>query len=474
VRLLALLGAWALASLALPAPALPQAPPAGGYAFPLRVGPTGRHLVDQRGTPFLLIGDAAWSLIAQPGDSAADAYLADRQRLGFDAVLVNLIEHRFATRAPADAYGDRPFLGRAFATPNEAYFAHADRVITDAARRGILVLLAPDYLGFGCGPEGWCAETRAASPLEMHAWGRYVGARYRAYDNIVWVVGGDADPTPVAARLEAMVAGIRSADPRHLFVAHNARGQMGVAPWPRAAWLTVNDIYTGGLEYADAGRARALAPPRPFFLVEARYENEHGTTPQTLRAQAYWTVLSGGFGQVFGNCPTWSFGAPEAAAFCRAGSWRDALHAQGSMNMAFLRRLLEARHWSSLVPDLAHAVLTAGYGTFGSSDYATAACAADGSSLVAYLPTARPVTVSGSRLAGSAMTAWWYDPGTGTARRIGTFPTAATRTFAPPAAGDWVLVMDSRRFAFPPPGPPWAPEGAEGARAAPPPARGAS
>jgi hypothetical protein len=429
-----------------------EAPRAGSYVYPLRVGATGRHLVDQRGRPFLLIGDAAWSLIAQLSDADADAYLADRQRLGFDAVVVNLIEHKFAAHAPADFYGDRPFLGRAFTTPNEAYFAHADRVIAAAARRGILVVLAPDYLGFGCGDQGWCAETRAASLGAMHAWGRYVGGRYQAYDNIVWLVGGDADPTPVLARLLAMVGGIRSADPRHPFTAHNTRGQMAVAPWQGMTWLTVNNIYTGGLEYVDAARAYALAPPRPFFLVEARYENDPSSTPQALRAQAYWTLLSGGFGQVFGNCPIWSFGAPAAASFCGARSWDAELGAQGSLNMSHFQRLFAGRHWSSLVPDLAHVALTAGYGIFGASEYATAAYAADGSSLIAYLPTARPVTVSGRRLAGDAMTAWWYDPGTGAATRVGTYTTDSSRVFTPPAPGDWVLVVDSRRFEFRPPG----------------------
>jgi hypothetical protein len=450
-----LLGAWALAAGAAgphPTQRPARAARPGSYVYPLRVGPTGRYLVDEEGRPFLLIGDAAWSLIAQAREQDADAYLADRQRLGFDAILVNLIEHKFAAHAPADAAGERPFLGRAFTRPNEAYFARADRVIADAARRGILVLLAPDYLGYGCGDEGWCAETRAASLSEMHAWGRYVGRRYRAFDNIVWVVGGDADPTPVLARLEAMVGGIRSADPRHLFTAHNARGQMGVAPWPGATWLTVNDIYTRGLEHEAAARAYALAPPRPFFLVEAYYENEHDATEASLRAAAYWTVLSGGFGQVFGNCPLWSFGAPTVEAFCRAGRWQAALDTQGARNMSFLRTLFESRHWWSLVPDTAHAVLTSGVGTFGASDYATAAWAADGSSVIAYLPSARPVTVSGARLAGSTMTAWWYDPGSGTAIPIGTFATSGPQTFTPPSSGDWVLVLDSRRFAFPPPG----------------------
>jgi hypothetical protein len=433
-------------------PASPVPRPSRAYAYPLRLGPTGHYLVDRTGRPFLLVGDAAWSLIAQLSDQDADSYLADRQQLGFDLVLANLIERKFADRAPADIYGLSPFTGKVFTTPNEAYFAHADHIIRSAARLGIVVMLDPTYLGFDCGGEGWCAQIKRATDADMTAWGRFLGNRYAGYDNIIWVIGGDTDPTPIKGKLLDVVNGIRQFDTRHLFTAHNQRTQMAVAPWSGAGWLTVNATYTGGLEYASARTAYALLPALPFYLIEAYYENEHGSSAQSLRAESYWTILSGGFGHVFGNCPIWGFGTTTTGAFCPSRDWQGQLHAQGSLNMSHLQKLFHGRHWSSLVPDLAHVALTTGYGTSGSSSYATAAYAADGSSLIAYLPSSRTVTVSGSRLAGRNMTAWWYDPGTGSATRIGTFSTQGTRAFTPPGSGDWVLVVDSRTFHFRAPG----------------------
>ena len=95
--------------------------------FPLRLGPNGaRYLVDQNGKPFFVSGEAAWSLIAQPTLDDARAYLNDRQAKGVDLLLVNLIEHKFADAAPADAAGDKPFGAKPFTGFNEAYFAHAD------------------------------------------------------------------------------------------------------------------------------------------------------------------------------------------------------------------------------------------------------------------------------------------------------------------------------------------------------------
>ena len=143
----------------------------------------------------------------------------------------------------------------------------------------------------------------------MRAWGEYVGNRYLNYDNIVWVIGGDTDPTPVKSKLQAMVDGIRSKDTRHPFTVHNGRGVMAVTPWSDADWLNINSTYTEGIDYQQASAAHKISPPKPFFLIESQYENVNAPNAQALRAQSYWTVLSGGFGHFFGNCPLWGFGS---------------------------------------------------------------------------------------------------------------------------------------------------------------------
>ncbi|HXY20405.1 MAG TPA: DUF4038 domain-containing protein [Gemmatimonadales bacterium] len=432
-------------------------PPPGSYVYPLAVGPTGRYLVDQNGKPFLLVGDAAWSLIAQQTDTAADTYLADRQQRGFSAILVNLIEHLFSDSAPADIYGIQPFTGATFATPNDAYFAHVDHIIQSAAQKGILVLLAPTYVGFGCGDQGWAAEMESATDSAMTTWGQYLGNRYAGFNNILWVIGGDADPTAcspsVKGKLQDVVNGIRQYDTRHPFTAHNMRTQMAIAPWSGASWLNVNDTYTDGLEYTYAQTAYAVSPSLPFFLIEAVYENE-GADAAQLRAQSYWTVLSGGFGHVFGACPIWGFGAQPAASDCGTSNWRGALGSQGSQNMTHFGKLFTGRHWYSLVPDLAHTVLTSGYGSPGGGDYVTAAYAADSSSIIAFLPFGGTVTVSGSRLRDTTMTAWWVNPATGAATLIGTVSSRTPQSFTAPGGGssDYVLVIDSPSFGFGTPG----------------------
>src|SRR4051812_12796291 len=69
-------------------------------AFPLRVNAYHRYLEDAKGRPVLVSGDSAWSLIAQLGRSDAARYFDDRAGRGFNAVIVNLVEHKFASNAP--------------------------------------------------------------------------------------------------------------------------------------------------------------------------------------------------------------------------------------------------------------------------------------------------------------------------------------------------------------------------------------
>ena len=178
-------------------------PNGDGRQFPLKVGPTHRYFVDQADRPFLIQGDAAWSLIAAAKKDDVTTYLDDCVAKGFNAIIVNLLEAYFAPDPPRNLYGDEPFTTPGdFGTPNEPYFAYADWVIGEAARRQILVILVPTYLGhpnpqaygsqYGYGrPEGWYAEVMANGVDGCRKFGRFIGRRYGAFDNIIWTMGGD-------------------------------------------------------------------------------------------------------------------------------------------------------------------------------------------------------------------------------------------------------------------------------------------
>lgn len=416
--------------------------------YPLKRGPSGsRYLVDQKGAPFLWTGDTAWSLIAQLTTAQATRYLDDRKAKGFDLILANLIEHKFASRAPANIAGQLPFTGKPFTTPNALYFAHADEVIAAADARGIAVLLDPLYLGYACGAEGWCGEVSRATTADLYAWGRYVGARYRAFDNIVWLIGGDTDPSPVRDKVLSMIRGIRETDSRHLFTAHNDETTARTR-WPGQDWLTIDNVYTYNSSLWQNDRAvYSTTPAMPYFLLESYYEREHSVTAQHLRAQTYWTMLSGGMGQIFGNCPNWHFGS--SSSWCGTTDWVSNLNSVGSVNVVYFNRLFRSRPWHLLVPDFGSAIVTSGMSS--GTSLATAARTSDGDTIMVYVPSRRAVTINMSKISGSNATVWWYSPATGVATKVGTYPTSSSRTFQSPD-GDSVLVIDDTSRGFPAPG----------------------
>ena len=410
--------------------------------YPLKVGANKRYLVDQTNTPVLLSVDAGWSLIcggyANLKAADADNYLKTRAAYGFNVVIVNLIEHQFSSNPPANAYGVKPFTGKVFTTPNEAYFKYADSVVNMAAKYGITIMLFPVYSGYQLGSQGWGAEMQSASTSDMLSWGQYVGNRYKNFPNVIWCIGGDANPGSIQSKLQAVLTGIRNTDPNHLITAHNAPESFGITPW--AGQLDINDVYTySSTLYSNDKTAYNYSPTMPYFLMEADYENEHGASQQLLRAQAYWTILSGGCGEVFGNNPVWEFNT----------GWQAALTSAGSLSMENLALLFNSRNWYNLVPDFNNTIITNGSGS--STTYATASSASDGSSIIAYLPSSRQITVNTNGLLDATVVAYWFNPSNAAVTQLGTFA-RGTMTVSPPSSGDWVFVADAPSFNFGAPG----------------------
>ena len=422
------------------------------YSFPLNCSGSGnRFLVDRNNQPFFWLGDAAWSLIAQISMEDADYYLDNRKEKGFSVILVSLIEHKFCTNAPANFYGELPFNGRAFTNPNEKYFEHADYIIKSAALRNIIVLLAPLYLGYDCKDQGWCAEVKSASATDLYSWGQFLGKRYKNFSNIIWMIGGDTDPSGVKDKVLEMIRGIRENDSLHLFSAHNQPETMAIDPWDGESWLTVNNVYSyDSILYRRFKAAYTKNPTMPYYLCESAYENEHLSTPQQLRSQAYQAVLSGSMGHIFGNCPVWHFGAFKS--WCNLTDWKTELNNSGSVSMDHFQRVFRSRSWQLLIPDFEHSALTAGFGTWGLKDYVATAITYEGNTLIAYLPSRRTVTVDIGKISGDKATCWWYDPSCGRTVNIGTFEARGYHNFTPSSEGDWVLVIDNASANLPEPG----------------------
>ena len=429
---------------------------AANSPYPLRVSANGRYLVDQNDVPFLVHGDTAWSLISAVTREEAKKYLADREHKGFNSIIVNLIEHIY--NGPVNRYDERPFTTPGdFTTPNEKYFAFADWCLERASEHGIQVFLAPIYLGYPGGKDnqGWYHEAIALGPARCREYGRYLGQRYASFDNIVWLMGGDRNPGAALDHVDAIVDGIKEQDERHLITAHCHPEHSVADEYARGGWLDLNVTYTYAIVHRKLLADYNRQPVMPFVLIESTYEGEHNASAVQIRRQAYWAILCGACGQFFGNLPLWGFYGPGATMeetqffdnethvqdTVRAG-WQAALDGTGSQDMVRLKALFGSRAWYNLVPDQEHVVVTRGLGEFRGLDYLAAARTADCSTVMAYMPTSRSVTVDMSKISGEGVQSWWWDPRTGESTSAGEFPAEGYQDLTPPGDGDWVLVLD--------------------------------
>ncbi len=421
-----------------------ESQPLAPLKFPISVAKGQRFLLDAEGRPFLIFGDSAWSLLTQLKREDAELYLEDRRRKGFNTLLVNLLEHRFADNAPRNAYGEPPFLQDTdFSTPNPRYFDHAEWVLRRAADKGLAVLLAPAYTGAGGGPEGWYQEMVANGPEKLGDFGLYVGNRFKELNNIIWVHSGDYNP-PQRELVQVVAKGIRAAQPQALNVAHNAPETNGLDYWPSDELpLQVDTIYTYGPAVTKALRL-AKKHSAPYFLIESTYENETNGTPLRVRNQAWQAVLTGAAGQVFGNNPIWYFNAPTIET--QSMDWHKALDSPGTLSCVHLRDFILSLPWATLQPDVDGRVLRGG--TFSGYEQAVAARSADGKLALIYIPTPRCIIIDMRQLAAPYVTARWFDPSAGRFLHTPQEPlsTAVVRDFEAPvcsADGDWVLLLSA-------------------------------
>lgn len=422
----------------------PFAVRAQATVFPLRIADNHRYLEDATGRPFLITGDTAWSLIGDLSREDADKYLADRQHRGFNTILVNLIEHRFSRNAPRNFYQHAPFKEEgSFSSPNDAYFNDADWILRRAQERGFLVLLVPSYLGADGGTEGWFQEIKAAGPKAMQSYGRYLGKRYRDFPNIIWVQGGDYD-TPDKRLVEAVAEGIAEANPEALQTIHRGPDTVGSEEWPGASWLKLDTLYAYDDTIGRALKRRLTGPALPYFFLEGAYENERGSDEQTLRANAYGTILAGACGQVFGNNPIWHFSGP--GLYERAISWQDSLASRGAQSMTYLKQFFDVLAWWKLEPEQGSLLAAQDPALPG---FVIGSRSVDGTLAVIYLSDRSSVVLNTSSLSPSIKQMRWFDPASGKYTKAVEKKTgrADTIKFETPEVqnstgfGDWLLVL---------------------------------
>jgi hypothetical protein len=435
------------------------------------VSPDGHHLQYEDGTPFFWLGDTAWELFHRLNRDEIKSYLDNRKAKGFTVIQAVVLAEFDGLKRP-NQEGQVPLVDLNPLKPNEKYFNLVDYTLNLAAERGMVIGLLPTWGDkvtkmWGEGPVVF-NETNAL------AYGKWLGARYKKYSNIIWILGGDrppqADSTDWRPIWRAMAKGIESSYGKKATISYHISGGSKTTSdyLHNETWLDINMMQSGHGSGHDVPvwdwieRDYKLTPTKPTLDSEPNYE-DHPVNPwpkydpangyfndYDVRKQCYRSVFAGACGVTYGHHSIWQFWNPREEKVNNAMLyWTDAIDRPGAFQVGFLRWLMESRPLLQSVPAKE---LTDSVGVGG--NHIRAIKASNGSYAMIYLPAGKTISVKTGFLSGSEIKYWWFNPRNGQSRLGGILPKNQNTEFTPPTLGreeDWVLVLDdaSKNFAIP-------------------------
>jgi hypothetical protein len=410
----------------------------------LNVSDDRHYLVYNDGTPFLWMGDTAWAVPMRATDEEWTAYLADRTAKHFTLVQV----------APAskwagdsDRNGEKPFTDDACTEWNPAYWRCFESKIERANESGLVVLLVGLMEPVSRYPEPAQACLFACN-IVARLFGNFV----------IFSPSFDSKFMPLANEVGRAT---REATAVHLITQHPG------TPWNQPTptysmqyydepYLDIAGVQTGhNGGHLDWCAHHAIEwnldlyrhePHKPVINLEAMYDakGEKGWRAVDARSLGWRTWLSGAKGYTYGagavppkvprgSGAIWRWVTdPEKYDY-----WKKALEWDSAFQMQYLHDFLASLEWWRLEPrhdliknqpsDWPHKMVLSK--------------TASGDLAVAYLPDNDSINVDMSAFLAS-MKAKWLNPRTDEFQDISDqISNSGIHTFARPAAGDWVLVL---------------------------------
>ncbi len=401
----------------------------------LRVSDNHHFLVTETGQPFFWLGDTAWEIFHRLNREDAETYLKNRAALRFTMIqAVALAE--FDGLTEPNAYGEKPLIDNDPTKPNEAYFKHMDWIVAKANDLGLYIGFLPTWgdkwnKKWGVGPEIFTPQT-------AETYGEWIGRRYRDA-GLVWILGGDRPVENDAQKeiLRAMARGLRRGDGgAHLITLHPTGGSGSAQSFHNEEWLDFNmrqnghqAEFTGRYDQTRVDYDRT--PAKPVIDAEPIYEGHpisfdakrfgHSVAAD-VRRPLYWDLFGGACGHTYGHHSVWQMWTPERKPVNNPLMvWTDALNEPGARQMQHGRALIESRPFLTRVPDDS-VIVTDRVATSvpGAGRYRFAATRnEDGAYAFVYVPTGRAFSVDFTRLSGSEVRAWWFNPRDGSWSEIG-------------------------------------------------------
>jgi hypothetical protein len=436
-------------------------------ASKLEVSSNGHYLQYSDGRPFFWLGDTGWLLLKKLSREEVLAYLEDRNQNGFNVIQIMVIHN---LKEPVNFYGDSAFVNIDISFPFETegkdfndgtaydYWDHLDYIVQLANEKGIYIAMVPIW--------GSNVTEGDISPEQAVAYGAWLGNRYKNFENIIWLNGGDKRGDQKQEVWQALGNSINNSDPNHLMTFHPF-GRTQSSTWFHCErWLDFNMIQSGHRRYDQDDSEKAygqdnykyvreeylLTPIKPTIDGEPSYElipqGLHDTLQpkwdeNDMRRYAYWAVFEGAMGHTYGHNSVMQFLKDDEApgAYGARLPWHQALMAAGAVQMKFLKELILSKPFFERVPN--PLLVEKGQGT----KYDYLASTSGKTYAFIYTYNGRTFNVQMGLLDGERVKAAWFNPRNGETTIIGNFPNVGSIPFDPPGeksdGNDWVLVLDS-------------------------------
>lgn len=399
----------------------------------LRVSSKGRFLEHEDGTPFLWIGDTGWELFDRPTLEEINIYFQNRSKKGFTVIQSVFYMHGI------DASGHGPFIENNPENMDDKFWNRVDQIIKLAAEYELYMCLLPLF-GYHV------PKFDSASAANF---GEFLGKRYANYPNIIWMLGGDRNPSDEVPVWEALAKSIKKHDQNHLMTYHPAGNQTSTFYFNghETSWIDFNSYQSGhGTNnpntwiFATQG-LKPVINSGPGFedIVILFWENcsNYRLTDLDIRKDAYRSVFAGSFGHTYGQSDVWQFRRQgDVSKACSNGYWFEGIHAPGSGHMLHLANLLVSRPGyrtrdTEMITENSESADVHMEATKG-KDYA-----------FIYFPKTMTRKIKLGRISGQYVICSWFNPRNGESRIIGTYNNQGSISFTPPKDNlDYILIID--------------------------------
>lgn len=414
----------------------------------LKIDGNNRFLIKEDGKPFVWIGETNWFFAKLP-PATIDSILDTRSRQGFTVMFVSCREKLYNGEGPGS-----------IDNPNQAWWSYLDEYIAKCEQRNL-------YVGITL---GWWGVAKKHRETDLYNYGKWVGARYKDKNNIVWLTLGEAGghsrkSTLPFNKISALVNGIRDGDSGQKLLTVHADFKRGTSisndgeicdfnNWQTSQWCCPDDLprkdertwkVWEAIEY-DYNK-RYNGKPKPTLDAEAWYENNKDFCEGSafnIRRRAYFTLFAGAFGHTYGAGGIWD--GLNSGQDCSSKAM-DAINYPGASHMGYLSDFLHGlgEDFLKLTPNQSIVV----EGNSDSYDsHIQASAAYDNTFALIYSATDAPYKVNLSKLVGSTISGIWYNPRTNkylSEKKVLFTDKMKMQKVDPPgklgAGNDWVLIL---------------------------------